>query len=366
MRNVYVVGDGMKTDPLKPIRCKDEGRELQLLLEQNPELLPGDQINPDEPRRWMVIKREMPVPDPGTGQDRWEIDFLFADQDAVPTFVECKRIEDTRARREIVGQVLEYAANGHFYWDKQRLRDLAEEAAEKQGRDLEPIVHELLRKRESIDGFFERMEDNLREGQIRIVFFMDDSPIELRSIIDFLNKQMERSDVLLVEACQYEMNGGRIVVPTLFGYTEEARRVKRTVTVSRRQNREKWDADSFFSQVDEQLTAEHAQALRELYESCRQRLGFDVDWGQKGNGSCILSHKRLSPKTLLWVWTHGKIQINCKAPMSPGREPDIAEDLKNIGRELDLNFRELTLGIWKSMSSTGDRTRSNLLIGFND
>lgn len=50
------------------------------------------------------------MPDPGTGQDRWSVDFVFADQDAVPTFVECKRFADTRSRLEVVGQMFEYAA----------------------------------------------------------------------------------------------------------------------------------------------------------------------------------------------------------------------------------------------------------------
>ncbi len=46
---------------------------------------------PENPRKWLQIKREMDVPDPVTGSSRWSIDFLFVDQDAVLTFVECKR-----------------------------------------------------------------------------------------------------------------------------------------------------------------------------------------------------------------------------------------------------------------------------------
>jgi hypothetical protein len=115
MSTVYVMHDDGSTAVMSRIRCKNEDRELQRILEKNPDLLPGDQIDPDDPRRWLLLKREMPVPDPGNGTDRWSIDFLFADQDAMPTFVECKRCADTRARREIVGQMLEYAANGHHY-----------------------------------------------------------------------------------------------------------------------------------------------------------------------------------------------------------------------------------------------------------
>lgn len=125
MASVYLMRDDGTTTTMDRVRCQNEDRELQLILEQNFDLLPGDQIDPENPRRWLLIKREMPVPDPSTGIDRWSIDFMFADQDAIPTFVECKRFTDTRARREVVGQMLEYAANGHHYWDKDALREFA-------------------------------------------------------------------------------------------------------------------------------------------------------------------------------------------------------------------------------------------------
>src|SRR5262245_27097115 len=81
MGQVYLVGTDGRSEPMERIRCKNEDQELQRLLESNFELLPGDQIDPDEPRRWLLVKREMPVPDPSTGSDRWSIDFFFVDQD---------------------------------------------------------------------------------------------------------------------------------------------------------------------------------------------------------------------------------------------------------------------------------------------
>src|SRR5215472_12440389 len=88
MAKVYVVHQDGSTESLPGVRCVDEDKELQRVLEKNPDLIPGEQINPDDPRRWLIIKREMPVPDPNSGSDRWSI--LLADQDAMPTFVECK------------------------------------------------------------------------------------------------------------------------------------------------------------------------------------------------------------------------------------------------------------------------------------
>ena len=130
-------------------------------------ILPGDQIAPEEPRRWLLIKREMPVPDPSSGSNRWSVDFLaLGDQDATPTFVECKRFNDTRSRREVVGQVLEYAANGHYYWTTKNLREYAEAAAKERGRTLRQMLLGItLTNQDSPEVYFDRMVENMREGQ---------------------------------------------------------------------------------------------------------------------------------------------------------------------------------------------------------
>jgi len=51
----------------------------------------------------------------GAWRRRWDLadgvlDHLLLDQDGIPTFVECKRASDTRIRREVVAQMLDYAA----------------------------------------------------------------------------------------------------------------------------------------------------------------------------------------------------------------------------------------------------------------
>ncbi len=125
----HIVDADGRSRPMTRIRCHDEIRELQQLPHLNPKLLPGDQINPAHPRRWLLVKREMPASDAASGDDRWFIDFLFVDQSAMPTFVECKRYRDTRARREVVGQMMEYAASGQHYWTSDTLLGYAERSA---------------------------------------------------------------------------------------------------------------------------------------------------------------------------------------------------------------------------------------------
>ena len=95
---------------------------LQELLSKHPDILAGDQMNSNAPRRWVLVKREMGVPDAKEGSERWAVDHLFLDQDGIPTLVEVKRSKDTRARREVVAQMLDYAANAVVYWSLNTLQ----------------------------------------------------------------------------------------------------------------------------------------------------------------------------------------------------------------------------------------------------
>ena len=144
---------------------------LQQALADYPDLLPGDQINPEAPRRWLLVKRELGIPGMAGGASVWSLDHLFLDQDGIPTFVECKRSDDTRGRREVVAQMLDYAANGTEYWPIDRLRQAAAETASLQGRDLDEQIQQLVGSDEAtdVDSYWERVESNLREGRIRLI-----------------------------------------------------------------------------------------------------------------------------------------------------------------------------------------------------
>jgi hypothetical protein len=309
MRNIYIVNETGTTDAMERVHCKNEAAELQNILEHNYDLLPGDQIDPDAPCRWMLIKREMPVPDAAGGAGRWSLDFFFVDQSAMPTFVECKRFNDTRSRREVVGQVLEYAANGPYFWTEAILREHAEASAKKRGLTLDQALRILEPEgTDSLESFFSRMEENLKEGQIRIVFFLEEAPNELKCLVEFLNKQMVSSEVLLVEARQYMRAGVKVIVPTLFGFTEQARRVKQTVTVSPRKN-QKWDWESFKVDAKAKGLDDAGIEAIELLKS-HAGLGCEIAWGGGGLiGSFGLKWPDISSASAILVWSNGILQI---------------------------------------------------------
>jgi len=281
MASVYLIKDGGKSEPMKVIVCKDEDRELQTILRNNFDLLPGDQIEPDSPCRWLLVKREMPVPDPSTGTDRWSIDFLFLDQNATPTFVECKRYLDTRARREVVGQVMEYAANCQYYWSSDDLRSYAEQTAKEEDKSLgenSQLVQAVLG--DSPEDFFKEAERKLRASEIRIIFFLEQAPVELKRLVEYMNAQMTSVEVLLVEARQFGTEGFRIVVPTLYGYTEQIRGIKHAASSDKTRTPVAADWESFNKNAQQRgLEEPTITAMRQVYDACKA-LQADIAWGK--------------------------------------------------------------------------------------
>ena len=87
--SIFVVSEDNKILELKESKYENEAI-FQELIEKYPNILAGDQISPDNPRKWIFIAREMGVPGEDGGNDRWFLDHLFIDQDAIPTFVEVK------------------------------------------------------------------------------------------------------------------------------------------------------------------------------------------------------------------------------------------------------------------------------------
>lgn len=89
---------------------------LQKLLADHPGVLAGDQFHGAEPKRWLLIRRETGIPAEDAGPRIWSSDHRFVDQPGVATLVEVNRSSDTRIRREVVGQMFDYAANAIVYW----------------------------------------------------------------------------------------------------------------------------------------------------------------------------------------------------------------------------------------------------------
>lgn len=182
--------------------------ELQHLVAANPELLGGEQIDGDEAKRWILIKREQPVSPDEDAAGWWSLDHLFVDQDAVLTLVECKRGSNTELRRKVVAQMLDYAAHSRF-WKASDLRKEFESGHESEANAQEALARLLAKSPDEIDigevdEFWARVQTNLEARRIRLLFVADDIPDALVNIIKFLNEKMPDIDVLAVQIKRYK------------------------------------------------------------------------------------------------------------------------------------------------------------------
>jgi hypothetical protein len=214
---------------------------LQRLLADYPGVLAGEAES--SARRFALINREVGVPAQEGGPDRWSLDHLFVDDQGVPTFVEVKRRTDTRIRREVVGQMLDYAANGLSYWKADALRQQFEDSQTSRGQDPLDILRDLLGDDKDIEAFWELVRTNLAARKVRLVFVADDIPQELRALIEFLNEQMLSVEVLGLEVKQYAGEGLTTLAATTVGKTQAAQIAKgeREVSLREIQYRDFWE-----------------------------------------------------------------------------------------------------------------------------
>lgn len=306
---------------------------LQKLLADHPDLLAGDQINSEEPRRWLLITREMAVPGELDGAGRWSLDHLFLDQDAIPTLVEVKRSSDTRIRREVIGQMLDYAANAVAYWPVEEIRAKFENRCKDDGADPETELAGLLGNGQDVSTFWQLVKTNLQAGRVRLLFIADEIPTELRRVVEFLNSQMDPAEVLAIEVKQFVGENLKTLVPRVVGQTESARRKK---TGERGEPRQ-WDEPSFFSELTQRRNEQEAAVARRLLDWAKSR-GLRIWWGQgKKDGSFFPSYISPFGQHLLFsVWTYGSVELQFQHMRRPpfadeGKRRELAQRLTGIG-----------------------------------
>jgi hypothetical protein len=225
---------------LQPAEFESEDL-FQALLARFPELLTDADFGEGTPRKWLLVTREAMVPDEADGSGRWSLDHLFLDQDGVPTLVEIKRAGDPRLRREVVAQMLDYAANAVNFWKPEDIEKWLDERCREDGRESS---NEALRSAFGIDqtgleAYWRSVRANLGSRRIRMIFVADRIERELEAIVSFLNDQMKDATVVALEFTQFSNGAQRIVAPRLIGLTDQALASKR-VTPAMAESVEDW------------------------------------------------------------------------------------------------------------------------------
>jgi hypothetical protein len=310
----------------------DTEDRLQELLEKYPNLVAGDQIDRATPRQWLLISREMPLPSDDEADGRWSFEHLFLDQNAIPTLVEVKSSPETRFRREIVGQMLDYAANVLIYWPLESIIAQFESNCRDVDRDPEQVFEEFLGSDANEERFWQKVKTNLQAGKLRLVFVAEEIPPELRRVVEFLNEQLDPTEVLAVEIKQYvSQDGLKTLVPRVIGQTAEAQQKKASATRERR----RWDEESFFYEFETRQGYEEAQMARKIHQWARRKEPtIEVVWGTGdiyGGFAAKLKQKGRKPFSLFTVGISGEFVISSSsyASQPPFDEEDHWHELRS-------------------------------------
>jgi hypothetical protein len=276
---------------------------LQQALADHPEVIAGPTTAGTEAGKLLLVRREMGVPGTQGGGSVWSLDHLFLDADGVPVVVEVKRSSDARIRREVVGQMLDYAANGVKYWPIASLRAAVDEAAAAAGKTGEEVVTAL---RDGIDPeeFWKKVEANLTAGQIRMLFVADALPAELVRIIEFLNEQMNPAEVLGVELRQYVGGGQTVYVPSVVGRTSMAVATKASAVG------QQWTEATFLDAARTRRSDDEVTMMERLIDDVHAR-GVRLGWGKGVTPGVSGWYTVAGQPTAVW-----NLNVNADAPSS--------------------------------------------------
>ena len=206
--------------PARPMKAGLFGKSLedalQTLLQKHPQVIPGKQIEPGslDPPRFVLLRREMPV-------GGWSLDHLYVDQRGVLTLVETKLVQNPESRREVIGQIIEYAANAFESWALGKARQYATEFWAKQGRGLDDVLREEFGDALDPEALWSDVEANLENGHLRLIIAADELQPAVRRMIEYLNAEMRNAEVLGLEIkCYGDDSSSLVLVPRLVGQTQ--------------------------------------------------------------------------------------------------------------------------------------------------
>jgi hypothetical protein len=250
--------------PLPESRLATED-DLQALVEKYPVVLSGDDDAAAD-RRWLLIRREQGIATADGESDRFALDHLFVDQDGVPTLVEVKRAVDTRARREVVAQMLDYAANARSFLDPGTLKATFEEQHSVNNDDAQAHIRQQLGGDVNPHELWENFGSNLRSGALRLIFLADHIPEELRTLVEFLNEQMVAMEVIAVEVTSFKTEEEATVVRArTIGQTQASR------TTKGRSPSKQWDRATWIASLRQQVEPEVANVAERILAYSKER-----------------------------------------------------------------------------------------------
>ena len=209
-----------------------EEKNLQQIIADNPSLISRAWNGKDHELYLVCQEQKAQAPEDDTNS--FSLDILLIDDEGVPILVEVKRSTDTRIRREVVAQMLDYACRVSS-WNVEDLKELFF----LNNSDIPVNID---------DEFWEKVAANIRSGHLRLAFVADEIPDTLRILIEFLDWQMKNIDVYGAEIKQFKSENKTLLSSNIVGNSiDDPRKTASSLKAPPRS----WTKNEFMDLIDQ-------------------------------------------------------------------------------------------------------------------
>lgn len=314
------------------VRTLTEGfsneEELRTFLERHADLIPLEELG-GETTPLLCIGREVAV---ASGAQ----DLLYIDQLGVLTIVETKLGRNRQARREVVGQILEYAAQLSTW----TAAEVERQATMFLGRPFQEVLADLStawRGTEtstfSYEDFLRSVEANIQTGRIRLIIATDDPPQSLVRTVEFINRSTQNLELYLLQLKKFsDPDVGQVLfVPTVLGRANAPNAARAGAG---------WTADGFFRQALQKAPREAIVLMEQLLDFSERE--HALVWGKglrQATFSFVPAGSTRRIPALFSVYSHGVVFIDFSTlarsnPSLPARYRDLLRSVGTLPEEV--------------------------------
>ena len=289
---------------------------LQKIIHRNPQILPIDDIESGF-APLISLGREIST---SVGY----IDNLYISPNGYLTIVETKLWRNPEAKREVVGQIIDYAKE-LTNWNFTKLNDGVKNSSQLYNNNSKGII-ELINDFEKIEEneeykIIDNIERNLKRGRFLLLIVGDGIRESVEEMVDFLSNTPQIQFTLgLVELQFYKnpnLEGELIAIPNLITRTREITRAivkienstTGSVTIETDFIEEKVKPitvrttiteDDFFEQLQQNTDYESAEFAKHILATVKEK-GYFVEWRQGAFVAKILDPNGSGSKITLFV-----------------------------------------------------------------
>ncbi len=302
--------------------------DLQQILADSPDLIPTGELGGGR-KSIKVAVREAGLPGSGF------TDIIGIDESGNITVVETKLAKNPEIKREVIGQILEYAA---YLWQKpyEEFDEIIQKKTK--GSHLLDLMGKVEKENEewSAEDFREAVETNLKEGRFALFIVVDEINEELRRTIDYLNsKNFADLELYALELKYFEEKGLAVVLPQLYGA------VRRTTSI---RVIEEWDEQKFLTDAKSKLNKDEFVAVEKLFLFSKKYAPDAMGLGKGVVGSINPIFKKFSDgRAIFCLKSNGRLGFSLNWVAKKGvstQQKNLLEQLKERLKAIEINITD--------------------------